>query len=107
MIDNIWIDEQAAPGISEFDFSKDSLKETLEEYYRMPLHYVQQILELERCEAEFSQLLEVPEGQQLLAATRAVYTSRSETPFMVALCHFRADLFRFHVEVDLSDRGSR
>ena len=105
MLDDIWVDEELAPGIWEGDFKASSLKRTLEEEYDAPFEHAHQVLEIVRGDGEQTQLLRIAEGHPLLFAKRAIYARSTERPIMVAMCHFRSDLFRFNLEVDLRDKG--
>ena len=100
MIDNVWLIVTQVPGIEAYDVSKRSLKQILAEVYNIRFARVSQLIETAPATADHAALLNIADNFPLIKAYRVVYDQRDNLA-MVALCYFRSDIYRFHVEIKL------
>jgi len=87
------------PGVDKYDFSKDSLYDTLESVYGVSITHATRTVEAIIAHDDIAENLDVEDGVPLLLfqCTTMGYVNGKEIPIETFKCNYRSDKFKFYI----------
>lgn len=96
--DRAYLPERLCPGITRFEFERESLYAVLRREYKLRLRRAHQTLEATLANWHEQQLLGIPEGTPILLGERTLYTD-DDVVLEYSKSSFRGDRYRYNIQL--------